>query len=277
MGAAVPLRWFGGKYYLAPAIVDMMATQPHLHYVEPFFGGGAVLLNRNPGFDWSHTGAGCSEVVNDINHELINFWRILAHKRMFQEFHRILQVTPFSEEEWLDSRNPRTTYTVENAVAFFVRCRQSYAGGMKSFAPVARNRTRGGINEQVNAWLSAIDKLPEIHARLRTVLILQRDALELIPKQDSPQTLFYCDPPYLHSTRETKDGYTFEMCTEQHAWLLSALGVIQGKFILSGYPSEMYNTAAERFGWRHRDIAIDNKFASGESKDIMVERIWSNF
>ena len=65
-----PLKWHGGKYYLAPQIIDLMP--PHLHYVEPYFGGGAVLLSRDPNrnwyegaADWSNTAAqrGCSEVV----------------------------------------------------------------------------------------------------------------------------------------------------------------------------------------------------------------------
>ena len=60
-----PLKWFGGKHYLAPKIIALMP--PHLHYVEPFFGGGAVLLARNPEDQrlWLPGHKGVSEVVNE--------------------------------------------------------------------------------------------------------------------------------------------------------------------------------------------------------------------
>jgi DNA adenine methylase len=69
-----PLKWHGGKHYLAPKIVALMP--PHLHYVEPFFGGGAVLLAKNPD--------GVSEVVNDLDGDLINFWKVLADEATFE-------------------------------------------------------------------------------------------------------------------------------------------------------------------------------------------------
>ena len=77
----LPLKWHGGKYYLASKIVGLMPS--HLHYVEPFFGGGAVLLARDPEDDglWLFPNKGVSEVVNDINGSLINFWRVLQDPR----------------------------------------------------------------------------------------------------------------------------------------------------------------------------------------------------
>jgi DNA adenine methylase len=59
-----PLKWHGGKRYLAKRLVAMMP--PHLHYVEPFAGGLSVLLAKDP--------EGVSEVVNDLDGELSNFW-----------------------------------------------------------------------------------------------------------------------------------------------------------------------------------------------------------
>ena len=75
-----PLKWHGGKYYIANQIVALMP--PHLHYVEPYAGGLSVLLARDPGDRklWlSQTGdhAGLSEVVNDLDNGLVNFWRVL--------------------------------------------------------------------------------------------------------------------------------------------------------------------------------------------------------
>ena len=39
---AQPLKWWGGKHYLAKKIIELMPR--HLHYVEPYAGGLAVLL-----------------------------------------------------------------------------------------------------------------------------------------------------------------------------------------------------------------------------------------
>ncbi len=62
-----PLKWHGGKHYLAKRIIELMPE--HVHYVEPYFGGGAVLLQKDP--------EGVSEVVNDIDGELMSFWDCL--------------------------------------------------------------------------------------------------------------------------------------------------------------------------------------------------------
>ena len=71
--ATPPLKWHGGKHYLASRFVGLMP--PHLHYVEPFLGGGAVLLARDPNDPslWLSPHKGVSEVVNDINGRLVNF------------------------------------------------------------------------------------------------------------------------------------------------------------------------------------------------------------
>src|SRR5258708_13650744 len=85
-----PLKWHGGKSYLAPKIVALMP--PHTHYVEPYFGGGAVLLAKDP--------EGVSEVVNDLNGDLINFWNVLQKSQLFEEFRRKIEGTPVSEWHW---------------------------------------------------------------------------------------------------------------------------------------------------------------------------------
>jgi DNA adenine methylase len=72
---------------------------------------------------------------------------------------------------------------------------------MDGFATLSRTRTRRGMNEQASAWITAVDGLAAVHARLRRVAVLNRDALHVIRQHDGPDTLFYCDPPYLPRTR----------------------------------------------------------------------------
>lgn len=265
---SLPLKWHGGKHYLADKIIGMMP--PHVHYVEPYFGGGAVLFRKS--------GEGISEVVNDLNRELMNFWQVIRDPFLFKDFIRWVEVTPFSEEEWNKSQLEQREFSIARACAFFVRYRQSRQGLGKDFATVTRNRTRRGMNEQVSSWLSAVEGLPGAHARLKRVLILSRDALEVIKTQDGPNTLFYCDPPYLQETRKAKWSFdSFEMSTDDHTNLLNLLMGIKGKFLVSGYHSALYDSWAERNGFICEEIKIPNNASGSKEKRVMTECVWRNF
>lgn len=284
-----PLKWHGGKYYLRKWIIGLMP--PHLHYVEPYFGGGGILLARDPQRDWMATGnekltaaeKGCSEVANDLHGELVNFWRVLKDPELFDEFQKQIELTPFSEPEFeealehsraadLEHQSP-----LERAVQFFILARQSRQGLMRDFATLSRNRTRSRVNEQVSAWLNVVEGLPDVHQRLRNVVILNRPAIKVIRNQDGPKTLFYCDPPYVHDTRGTTGEYTFEMSEAEHEELLTTLSTIQGKFMLSGYPSELYARYEQKHHWNRHEFLIDNKAASGKIKEKKTECLWCNY
>ena len=101
-----------------------------------------------------------------------------------------------------------------------------------------------------------MDGLPEAHERLRRVEIWNTGACEFIKKLDSPETMFYCDPPYLHETRVSVDAYEYEMSVEDHVDLLAELAECDGKFMLSGYRSELYDEFAENCDWWRHDIDI---------------------
>jgi DNA adenine methylase len=241
----------------------------HVHYVEPFAGGLAVLLAKDP--------EGVSEVVNDLDGALMNFWRVLQNTDDFVRFERVVQAVPFSEVEWeatarkLDDSDP-----VTRAVGFFIRVRQSLAGRTNRFAPLSRSRTRRGMNEQSSAWLNCIEGLPAVHARLHGVAILNRPALEVIRSQDGAETLYYLDPPYLPETRAATEVYgAFEMTEDQHRELLAALRKVRGKVMLSGYRSGFYDQLLD--GWRRHDFELPNNAAGGAAKRRMTECLWCNF
>ncbi len=267
-----PIKWYGGKHYLADWIISLMP--PHLHYVEPFFGGGSVLLRKPVELVDGH-----SEVVNDIDGELTTFWRVLQGEETFARFARIIDAMPFSQVEFDAAREHPSDHSddVDRAVAFFVRARQSREGKLTDFATVTRNRLRRRMNEQVSAWLTAVEGLPAVHQRLRRVLILSGDAVRVIGQQDGPQTLFYLDPPYMHQTRVSTGDYRHEMTEAGHMALLDALATIQGKFLLSGYRSSLYSSCAQRHGWRCEVNRIDIKASAAKQKDTRTECVWRNF
>lgn len=265
-----PIKWHGGKHYLTKEIISRFPR--HIHYVEPYFGGGAVLFDKPIDMILAH-----SEVVNDINGELMNFWQVLAYEEGFNDLLRLLTMTPFSQNEFFQSTLDTGGCDVHRARKFFIRYRQSRQGLGRSFATLSKTRTRRGMNEQVSSWLSAIDGLPQAHDRLKRVVILCDDALKVIKAEDGPGTFFYLDPPYLHSTRTAKQCYEHEMSDDDHAALLDLLGRIQGKFILSGYRSKLYDSMAHRCEWRRVDIQIDNKASSKDDKPIKTECLWLNY
>ena len=271
-----PIKWHGGKNAfngkLAKWIVSLMPE--HVHYVEPYAGGLAVLLNKDP--------EGVSEVVNDLHRGLTTFWRVLGNRRAFEFMQQRLLMTPFSEPEFEQSKARLESelagqFEPDVAADFFIVCRQSRQGLMKDFATMSQNRVRRGMNEQVSSWLSAIEGLSEIHERLRRVVVFQRDALDVIRSQDGPNTLFYVDCPYLPETRSTKTDYQFEMNEAQHKELLGVLANLRGKFILSGYRSPLYNAAESAYGWRSAEFQIPNNASSRKTKDRKTEVVWMNY
>ena len=271
-----PLKWHGGKYYLAAKIVDRMP--PHLHYVEPFFGGGAVLFAREPENPegWLFPHQGVSEVVNDVHDRLINFWRVLQGEDTFAAFRRKVEAIPLSRVAWEEAHeHVYGQDPVADAVAFFVDCRQSRSGMMTSFTSVTRNRTRRHMNGNVSEWVGCVDGLPEIHARLRAVLVEKMPALKLIKREDAPGTLFYCDPPYLHETRISTDSYSHEMNEQEHRELLELLLKCEGKVMLSGYASPLYDSMLAN--WTRHTFDLPNNAAGGDVKRRMTEVLWCNF
>jgi DNA adenine methylase len=136
------------------------------------------------------------------------------------------------------------------------------------------------MNEQVSAWLSAVDGLPEFHERLRRVEIRCGDALDFIRELDSPETCFYCDPPYVHETRSTTGEYGLhEMTHDDHCALLDCLIQIKGKFLLSGYRNPTYDFWHKQrgFDWSRVDFEIPNQASSTKKKEIKTECVWTNF
>ena len=292
---AQAIKRHGGKSYLAEKIIELMpprTVNSHApaaddagwcHFVEPFFGGGSVLFAMNP--------AGIGEVVNDLDGELTNFWRVLQDLPSFEQFTRLVESIPCSQVEfedarkqieslaaqWPDGRIPEGVENVKRAAWFFVINRQSRQALGRVFSTLAKTRTRRGMNELPSAWLSAIEGLPEIHARLKRVVILHDDALKIIRQQDGPRTLFYLDPPYLHETRATTGEYQHEMTEQHHAALLDVLERVQGRFLLSGYHSPLYDRRATAAGWRCAEFKIDNKAGGGKEKRQMIECVWMNY
>ena len=251
-----PVHRYGGKSSLVNWIGPMLPEC--WHFVEPFAGGAVMLLNRAPS---------PIETLNDIDHEIVRFFRVLREQP--DEFIRQATLMPYAEAEY---RADQPEGELERALWFFFRNRGSVMGAEGGFA-ISHKALRHGMGAQVSKWLRAVETLPQAVERLRSVQILNGPALDAIRRCDSPDTLFYCDPPYPLDTRVAPDVYRHEMTDEQHVELAELLRSVQGKVAISSHDCELYDRLYE--GWQKHTRATVTRGGRGGRR--RVEAVWTNY
>jgi DNA adenine methylase len=219
---------------------------PHKVYVEVFGGGASLLLTKEPS---------PVEVYNDIDGDLVNLFRVLRDEEKFQRFYRLVCLTPYSREEYNFCRQTLEDCQddVERAYRFFVLARQSFGGRVFAGWGFSVTENARGMAGACSSWLNAIEKLPEFHARIMRVQIEHNDFRKIIPAYDTPETFFYCDPPYVPDVRRLKQAYRYEMTLDDHKDLVDLLLRVRGKAMLSGYRHEVYEPL-EKAGWKRIDF-----------------------
>lgn len=228
------LRYPGGKFRDGNWIASLFP--PHTCYAEPYGGGGSVLLLKQPSE---------FEFYNDLDGEVVNFFRVLRDAS--SELIRKIELTPYSREEQELSRFPAED-EIERARRFYVRSWQTVNGAEMRYNSGWRNQYKRNRSSVTREW-SNTEHLWAIAWRLKQVQIEHRSALDLIRRIDTPQTLFYLDPPYVKSTRSQshRDLYKFEMSDADHEELASVVHVLKGMVILSGYDSQLYRDLYSNF------------------------------
>ena len=245
-----PLKWYGGKTKLVKKLLPLIPQ--HKTYVEVFAGSAALFFAKQ---------VSPLEVINDLHSGLVNLYRVLRDPQMFQKFEHLVNLTPYSREEFSFCKQTwrNCPDEVEKAYRWFVVIRQSFGAVGRSFG-VSVTQGRNGMSSGVSGYLAAIQRLPEIHQRLRGVQVENNDFRTLIPKYDRRGTFFYLDPPYVLSTRKGK-VYDYEMSNQDHEELVEVLLGIKGKAFLSGYANPIY-TRLEREGWKRHDFKANCAIAA---------------
>ncbi|MFZ8803112.1 MAG: DNA adenine methylase [Candidatus Calescibacterium sp.] len=173
-------KYYGGKFNMIKFLLQFVP--PHKVYVEVFGGSGALLFAKEPSK---------LEVFNDIDSEVVNFFRILRDKRKFKEFYRQVSLVPYSREEFKNFlKTLGEGNEVERAVKFFVCVKQSFGGQLQNTGWSYGKTT----NKDVSAYLSAIENLPQVVERLRRVQIENRDYRKIFEIYDSEDTFFLLRP-----------------------------------------------------------------------------------
>jgi DNA adenine methylase len=259
--------WYGGKFSHLDWLLPLLPVCHH--YCEPFSGSGAVLLNRNPS---------PVETYNDIDGDVVNFFRVLRDHN--EELIRAIALTPFSREEYHQAIYGSTEEIshVERARRFYIKARQTRTG-LAQTASLGRwanckDTSRAGMSGVVSRWLGGVDALDDIAQRLIRVQIENRPAVDIIRLYDSPQTLFYCDPPYLHSTRGDAKAYGFEMDEDQHREFADAVNTCKGMVAVSGYDHPLMDELFKPNHW-FKTQGPDKTIHSTKGKRSEV--IWTNY
>lgn len=262
--------WYGGKTYHLDWLLPLVNWVPHKAYIESFGGSAAVLLNKLPSE---------VEVYNDIHGDVVNFFKILRTNG--PELIELLRLTPYSREEFALACTLDVIDPLEKARNFFVKARQVRNGLATKATPgrwsYTKKDSRRGRALPINQWLGSIEGLQDICDRIQNVQIEHLDALDVIQRYDTPNSLHYIDPPYLMSSRTGGENYSHEYNVEQHANLLKLLLVLQGKVILSGYINEMYPSVLK--GWKEsrRVSCLANATLTDGTKKLRQEVVWTNF
>ncbi|MBN2316782.1 MAG: DNA adenine methylase [Sedimentisphaerales bacterium] len=262
----IAFGWYGGKFSHLDWLLPLL-PECH-HFCEPFGGSAAVILNRQPAL---------VETYNDIDSEVVNFFKVLRNQK--ERLVKAIGLTPFSREEFaiacdLDPQKSE----LERARRFYVRARQVRTG-LAQTASLGRwanckNTSRGGMSGVVSRWLGGVEALPEIAERLLRVQIENRPAIEVIKLYDSPETLFYCDPPYIHGTRGDSKAYGYEMSDEEHCELASILNNVEAKVAISNYDCTLMNELYPSKKWYK--IVGPNK-TNHATKGRRQEVLWTNY
>lgn len=251
------LRWHGGKWLLAPWIIENFPA--HSVYVEPFGGAGSVLMRKPRTY---------AEIWNDLDGEVVNIFRVLRSP----DAHRLvdtLRLTPFSREEF-DAAYEASDDPVERARRLVIRSFMGFgSNGHNRVTGFRANSNRSGTTP-AHDWVNYPDNLVRVIDRLSGVTVENKDAKAVMAQHDGPVTLHYVDPPYVFETRaDLSKDYAHEMTDEDHAELLVFLRGLAGMVVLSGYPSSLYDDALP--DWRR----IERK-ALADGALERTEVLWIN-
>lgn len=250
-----PMNYPGGK---ATAFEKIL---PHLPvnraYIEPFGGGGSVLLARKKSQ---------IEVYNDRHSGVVAFYRCLRDKTKCGELIERLKLTVWSREEFCwakENWDAPGLDDVERAARWFYTIRYSFNGLGRGFG----RSTKSAVN-MAGSYQSAVQSLMPLCYRLERVLIENLDFRDVIKDFDSEDAVFYLDPPYYGVSA---GSYAHELTDSEHAELLHRIFQMKGFVAISGYPNQLYDDPqwkwTDRISWTQRSTAHGNVFNEGNNKD----------
>ncbi len=252
-----PISYYGGKQNLITTILPLFPK--HQTYIEPFVGGGAIFWAKHKS---------SVEVINDVNRELINFYECVQNE--FVELEKMVRISLHSRSLHKDAEvvynNPHLFTRIKRAWAVWVLAVQSFSSmldGSWGYDKIRPTTSQKIANKRKDFTIKFAE-------RIQNVQIECTDALRIIRSRDYKDAFFYCDPPYYNSDCGHYDGYT----VEDFEMLLKELSKIEGKFLLSSYPSELLSKYTSDNGWHthsiEQSVSVANATAKPAKKKLEV-------
>jgi DNA adenine methylase len=261
MTMKTPITYYGGKQLMARHILPIIPV--HNLYCEPFAGGAAIFFAKLPSE---------VEILNDTNRELINFYRVVQSD--FTSLEKEIKITLHSRDLYRKAsviyNNPDMFSELKRAWALWVLSSQGFSGQLDSSwgYDKAKNSTPKRIENKKESFTE------DLAIRLQQVQLECADALYIIRSRDIKDAFFYVDPPYFNSDMGHYDGYS----KEDFEALLQLLSNIEGKFLLSSYPSDLLTDYTKQHDWQ--TMSFDGKVSvaakSGKQK-AKVEVLTGNY
>lgn len=248
------LRYPGSKWSIAQEIVGLFGD--HYHYVEPYFGSGAVFFSKP---------VSPHELINDMNSLVVNFFRVLRDQT--DDFLFALESTPWSRDEY-DQSHIQTGDALEDARRFVTRIWQAHASDLAKKTGWKNRGSKQPARGMSVRWKRVPSELAELADRLRDAEIENRPALEVMRRFATKDTLIYADPPYLMETR-TQKMYAHEMSLDEHLEMLDVLQSHPGPVVLSGYDNAIYDKHLR--GWKKLEV----KPPKVEKQADRMEVLWA--
>ena len=232
-----PIKYYGGKSYMTDIIVKQFPKEYNI-YVEGFGGGASVLFSK------PQNGI---EIYNDLNENVYALFKALSDDELFAQLKERMDLALYSaqlREEYKEVL--KTNISLEDRAYYFLCVNRMSFNGVGGFSTT--HLVRRNMSKSTSDFLSMIDKLPQVHNRLSSVIIEHRDIIELIDKYDKSDVFMYLDPPYVVSQRRSNQKYECDMTDEQHERLIARLLDCKCKWLLSGYDSDIYQPLTDKYG-----------------------------
>lgn len=209
MGSFFP--WKGGKSKIAKRLCKLLPE--HKCYVEVFAGAANLLFTKE---------ASKTEVLNDLNNELVNLFRVVRYHS--REFTRELLLTSQSRTVFVDYKSQPGLTDIQQAARSYFLMKTAFGGKGND----ANSAFGYGTIGKARFRRTAFSAIRRCHKRLDGVYIENLDFEDCIRRYDRPYTVFYCDPPYLETC-----SYKVPFTWEDHRRLAHTLQQIKGRFLLS--------------------------------------------
>ena len=192
------IPWMGGKRRLASQLIPLFPE--HSCYVELFCGGAALYFLKDE--------AAKVEVINDLDGELINLYRVVQNH--LEEFIKQFKWSLTSRQmfKWLKEAYCEGLTDIQRAARFYYL--QQHAFGAKRHGQNFGTATTG---RSINL-LRIEENLSDAHIRMAGTYIEHLSWLDCFKRYDRPHTFFYADPPYWELT-----GYNIEFGLDQFSYL----------------------------------------------------------